>query len=230
MRVAVREIHEALYRAFIAAGASAGEAATAAAIAADSEVHSGAGITAALSELPRVPSGHVPMSRDPQHPDRLLDPAGRGPLLRMPVATDLVAAIGRPLFLTGMIWNPVIPAALHRTCSDQGIALAAVEVTDTGAVGAVSVGYPDGSTDWAVQQPVTTALLDGIAYDQALEVTVTAGVLLMPAALGATRTGRHSAVTRNQRADKAFAGGVQVDAVCWAALYAAAALFLVPAL
>ncbi|MEO5832595.1 MAG: hypothetical protein ABIR83_04400, partial [Nakamurella sp.] len=61
MRVAVREIREATYRAVIAAGASAGEASTAAELTVHTEIHCGAGITAVLDELPRVPRRRVPM-------------------------------------------------------------------------------------------------------------------------------------------------------------------------
>lgn len=227
IRVAVREIREATYRALIAAGASAGEAATAAALALHTEMHCGAGITAVLHELPRVPRGRIPLGRDRKHRDRLIDPAGRGPLLRLPAATDLAVATGQPLFLTEMAWNPVIPAALHRTCTEQGVVLAAAEITHTGAIGGVAIGYPDGSADRAPGPPAATALLNSIGHHQALDVSMTAGVLLIPGSHG-PRTGRQSAADLHRRTAAAFAGGVQVDAAGWAALYAAAGLFLVP--
>ena len=146
----------------------------------------------------------------------------------MPAATDLAAATGQRLFLTEMTWNPVIPAALHRTCTEQGVVLAAAEVTHTGAIGAVAIGYPDGSADWAPGPPAATALLDGIGHHQRTDVSITAGVLLIPGSLDGPRNGRQSAADLHRRAAAAFAGGVQVDAAGWAALYAAAGLFLVP--
>jgi hypothetical protein len=226
-RVAVREIREAAWRALYAAGASAGEAAVAAAAVAFAEVVHGQGLQALLAELPTVPAARTPVatcSRDGV--DALEDPASRGLLLLAPLGIGLLVArtLSPPVLLPAVGWHPVLAGLLVPHCRPAEPALVASEVDEAGNVLRGLRVWPDRSIE----------LLDGGQLDELGVPTgrgtpARAGVLLTTAPRRAGTEPRPAfpaaVVAELQR--RAHVGGVLVDGDLWSAVQAAAGRYLV---
>ena len=107
-RVAAMEVRTAVYRAYVAGGASSGEAEAAAELATNVELIDGSGVRLAVAGLDRFPRvGAAVVDGDPA---RLADPEDRAPLLRLRIALDWCAATGRPIVVPGLTWSPALAA------------------------------------------------------------------------------------------------------------------------
>jgi len=110
VRVAVAEIATSVYRAYVAEGASSGEAEAAAAMAVRAERVAADGVRLAAAGLGRITAGRVGAEVVDGDPPRLDDPAERAPLLRLRLALDWVAATGRPILVPELAAGPGIAA------------------------------------------------------------------------------------------------------------------------
>lgn len=198
-RVALMELRTAVYRAYIAAGASSGEAEAAAEAATRAEVLVGGGMCLAEAGLGRVP-GRVGARVVEGAPDRIDDPASRAPLLAARLALDWLAATGRPVVVPGLVWDDALVGALP--------------------AGVCAIGSECGAA--ALADGV--ALFDGTG---GLDVEVPDGVLFVRAIPGRVRREIDGESVR-RRWREAGAQGLDVPADAWAALDAAAARYLVP--
>lgn len=200
VRVAVMEIRTTAYRAYVAAGASSGEAEAVGAAAARAEVLIGGGVRLAVAGLDRVPRERLGARVVEGTPDRLDDPADRAPLLAARLALDWLAATGRPVAVPGLPWDDALGGALP-----DGVAA----VGPASGVAAVDGGLArfDGTGGTGLE-PV-----DGVLFAHAAP---TVAVDLIDAATAA------------ERVRLAGARGVAVDAAAWTALDVAAARYLVP--
>lgn len=199
-RVAVMEIRTAVYRACVAEGASSGEAEAAGAAAARAEVLVGGGVRLALQGLGAIPRERIGARVEDGEVARLVDPAGRAPLLRIRMALDWLGATGRAIVVPDLAWADALVGALPPGVAAIG--------PDRGAA------CPDGGV----------ALFDGTGGIDAEPVH---GVLLLRAEPTAARARIHREEADRRLAD-AGATGVVVDARDWALLDAAAARYLVP--
>ncbi|MFF2502449.1 hypothetical protein ACFVTY_03535 [Streptomyces sp. NPDC058067] len=230
VRVAVREIREAAFRALIAAGASGGEAATAAELVVLGEVLDGEGILALVDELDRVPRGRAPLSRDEDTLAVLQDPAHRGPLLLGPPAAELAAAGGRPVLLPRATWTPAVVWNLIGTAARTTTPLVATQVRADATAGGSALATPDGAV-YQAPHPGSSASHPYLGSALAAAVAHGGGVLLsrwtgdalptdlMPARSSAQHEVRFTAAMRN---------GLWVAPGPWTTLHTASRQFLVP--
>lgn len=228
VRVSLREIRDVAFRAVLAAGASSGEAAAAAALVVLGEVVDGAGVRALVDELGRIPRGRIPVSREGAALDVLHDPAHRGPLLLGPLAADLAVAGGRPVLLAGATWTPATEWILVNSAAHAGIPLLAARIGAHGGPDASVLAAPDGAlyraTDAAEGGPhlplspdspvphVQGTLLSGWTAE-------TLPADLVPIRSSAQHDKHFATATRN---------GLCVDPEPWSRACAASRRFLVP--
>lgn len=230
-RVAVREIREAAWRALYAAGASAGEAAVAAGAVAFTEVLSGRGLQALLTELPAVPSTRMSVGvRSSDDVDVLDDAAQRGLLLLAPLAVGLAVArpLSPPVLMPRVTWHPVLAGLLAPHCRPAEPALVALEIADDGKPVQGLRVWPDRSVE-VLGREDNNQLQQLDVRSAKSKVATGRGVLLMTA-MGRASTGRPVAFpadTVAARQQQAYTDGVLVDADLWSAVEAAAGRYLV---
>ena len=135
-RVAAMEVHTAVYRAYVAGGASSGEAEAAAELATTAELLAGDGVRRAVDGLGRFPRAGAAV--EDGDPARLVDPEDRAPLLRLRIALDWCAATGRPIVVPGLAWSPAL---------------------------AEGAAHPDGALITGPCRTAATVPLDGIEVD-----------------------------------------------------------------
>lgn len=218
-RVAVGEIAVEVARAFVAAGASSGEARVAGDAVARAEVHVGGGVALAAEGLGAVPAGRIPLAVEAGDPPRLLDPADRALLLRVPAALAWLG--GRPdrglLALPGAGCPPAIAGLLLRA-RPPGLAVAACPVTAGRAGDGVGVDADGALLDVAaaaVPAAAASALGEGLVL-----------LRLDGAAAHAAVRASADALALTWRA--ASATGLEVDGAAWGVVARAAARYLVP--
>ncbi|NDZ77874.1 hypothetical protein G3I19_04910 [Streptomyces sp. SID10853] len=236
-RVAVREIREAAFRAVVAAGASSGEAATAADLVVLGEVLDGTGVRALADELDRVPQGRQPVSCSGDTLVVLHDPAGRGPLLLGPPAADLAAAGRRPVLLPGAWTSPVewiLVSAVARTRTP----LLATRIRADGSPGACALATADSTLHRADHPRAFDEPHDGQAADTVeprMAVPPGEGILLSrwngdartPDLLAGLPPARTPA-RQHERFAAALTHGLRVAPEPWATVYGASRRYLVP--
>ncbi|MFE2376838.1 hypothetical protein [Streptomyces sp. NPDC059398] len=232
-RVAVREIREAAFRALVAAGASSGEAATAAELVVLGEVLDGTGVRALAEELDRVPRGRHPVACSGDTLLVLHDPAGRGPLLLGPPAADLAAARSRPVLLPGA-WTPSVEWILVSAAARTSAPLLATRVRADGSPGACVLATPDGT----LYRSASSAVFDGQPAGRAADAPglpgtgrVGAGTLLTPW----NRPGQspdlppaRTPAQHHERFTTALTHGLRVAPGPWETIHGAARRYLVP--
>ena len=217
-RVAVGEIAVEVARAFVAAGASSGEARVAGDAAARAEVHVGGGVALAAEGLGAVPSARVGLAVEAGDPPRLVDPADRALLLRGPVGLAwLGGAPDRSLIaLPGAACPPAVAGLLLRS-QPPGVAVGACPVV---------AGRPGDGVGVAADG----ALLDVAAAAVPAEAAAALGeglvLLRLDAAAPASVRASADALAMTWRA--ASATGLEVDGAAWGVVARAAARYLVP--
>lgn len=226
-RVSLREIREATFRALSAAGASSGEAATAARMVLDAELNGKAGIEAVLRDLESgawVREGiHISESDSPVA-DTLRLSAGTNRLLQhTPLAVDLAASevdlggVFVPIAVAGI---PCLDTLLLCVAESRGSSVG-VLVCRPGQSPAVRVATADGSLG-------SGQLVDG-SENQYLE-DHEEGLLFTAPAPQSWRDSVRTWVNAEERADRrsaAASDGCLVDAEQWSSIYAAARRYLV---
>ncbi|WP_406134901.1 hypothetical protein [Streptomyces sp. NBC_01089] len=241
-RVAVREIREAAFRAVVAAGASSGEAATAADLVVLGEVLDGTGVRALADELDRVPQGRHPVSCSGDTLVVLHDPAGRGPLLLGPQAADLAAAGRHPVLLPGA-WTPPVEWILVSAAARTRTPLLATRIRADGSPGACALATADSTVHradhpGAFEPGAFGGPHDGPAADTTgprMAVPPGEGVLLSrwngaartPDLLAGLTPARTPA-RQHERFATALTHGLRVAPEPWATVYAASRRYLVP--
>jgi hypothetical protein len=220
VRVAVAEIQTGVYRAFVAQGASPGEARVAADAAALAEIATGDGVALAAADLQRVPREAVGVAVEGDAPPRLADPRRRALLLQLPIALAwLGARADRTTLAVPHERCPLAVGGILRRAGVPGVAVAAVGMVGGVATGGVAVDADAGLLELAgdgglVAADAVAALGDGILLVRA------------PARLeGFTRVAPDE-LERRRRA--AGVDGLQVDAEAWRAVDALAKRHLVP--
>ena len=206
-RVAVAEIRTAVYRAFVAAGASTGEADEVADACTIAEVDDAGGVQLAVAGLSRVPRGRVGAVVEAGVPARLRDPASRATILQVRMALDWLGAHpGQAIALAGAVGATALGGALPA----GGVAVEFAAGEPSGGC-AVTPGGDllrfTGAPDCSVPP-----CADGIVM---LLATPTVGTLLRTA-------------ERHRRWLAACADGICVDQQAWRTLTLAAQSYLVP--
>lgn len=232
VRVAMREIREYAYRALVAAGASAGEAATAAGQVLHAELHAGNGLAGLVVDLARGPwpSSGLACTRTPAGSQILeVDCGGRSGELRVgaPII-ELVAGQDGPAVAVTTADVPVtalLDEALLSAATSCGISVTAMRAGGDGAY-VVRLATPDGD--------LAHGVLPAADRPQVPDVGDTgdthALVVLTGAEVGSVRA-RLVRTTRDWRAARrrqAASHGVRVDETTWAVVAEYARRFLVP--
>jgi hypothetical protein len=228
VRVTIREIREYAYRALIAAGASAGEAATAADQVLHAELQSSDGLACLVADLARGPwsrSGLGCTRRSVLH----VDCGGRSGELRVgaPVV-ELVAGERGPAVavttadvpVSSMLDEPLLAAAVA-----AGTSVTAMRATATGAY-AVRHATPEGDLAHGVLIAADLPLPPGVdGMDEAQALIVLTGADVGPALARLTCSTRGA---RDERRRQAAMHGVRVDEASWRVVAEHAQCFLVP--
>ncbi|MBM3680223.1 MAG: hypothetical protein FJW81_02665 [Actinobacteria bacterium] len=218
-RVAVGEIAIEVARAFVASGASSGEARVAGEAAARAEVHVGGGVALAAEGLAAVPTGRIGLAIEAGDPPRLADPADRALLLRVPVGLAwLGGRSDRGLIALPGAGCPAALAGVLLRARPPGVAVAACPIVAGRAEDGLGVGA------------------DGALLDVAAGAVPTAAAAQAPDGLVLVRldAGSEDAVERVSAAALAMswraasATGLEVDGAAWGVVAAAAARYLVP--
>jgi hypothetical protein len=217
-RVAVGEIAVEVARAFVAAGASSGEARVAGDAVARAEVHVGGGVALAAEGLGAVPPGRIALAVEAGDPPRLVDPADRALILRVPAGLAWLG--GRPdrglLALPGLGCPPAVAGLLLRA-RPPGVAVGACPVVAGRPAAGVGVAADGALLDVgarAVPAGAAAGLGDGLVL-----------LRLDAAAFGSVRASA-DALAVTWRA--ASATGLEVDGAAWGVVARAAARYLVP--
>lgn len=227
VRVSLREIREATFRALSAARASSGEAAIAARMVLDAELNSKAGIEAALRDLESgawVREGiHISKSDSPVA-DTLRLSAGSSRLLQhAPLAVDLAAAevdlggVFVPIAVAGI---PCLDALLSGVAESRGSSVG-VLVCQPGQSPAVRVATADGS--------LGSGQLVGESENQRVD-DHEEGLLFAAPAPQSWRDSVRTWINAEERADRRSAAardGCLINAEQWSSIYAASRRYLV---
>lgn len=216
-RVAVGEIAVEVARAYVAAGASSGEARVAGDAAARAEVHVGDGVALAAEGLSAVPSARVGLAVETGDLPRLVDPADRALLLRVPVGLAWLG--GTPdrclIALPGAACPPAVAGLLLRA-QPPGVAVGACPVVAGRPGDGVGVAADGALLDVAATAvPVAAAALGD-------------GLVLLRLDAAAQRSLRASADALAVTWRAASATGLEVDGSAWGVVARAAARYLVP--
>jgi hypothetical protein len=232
VRVTIREIREYAYRALIAAGASAGEAATAAGQVLHAELHAGEGLADLVSDLARGPwsrSGLICTRRPGGRPVLEVDCGGRSGELRVgaPIV-ELVAGEAEPAVAVTTADVPVtalLDEALLTAAVGAGTSVTAMRVSSDRAY-VVRLATSDGDLAHGALSAADLPLLPGVdGTDETQALVVVTG-----ADVGAAHV-RLAWSTRDSRAERrrqAALHGIQVDQVTWRVVAEHAQRFLVP--
>lgn len=230
-RVSARELYETTWRALLAAGISAGEAASAARSVRHAEINFGAGLLAVPAELARATASREPCQLVRGAIDVVHDPSNRGILVLAPLAIGLVATppSPSPVLIPGREWDPVLPGVVATQSVATRSSLVAVEVDGRGQPGAGAVAEPDGAVGlvegtsldgdvlggWVGEKPIAPALAEAGAV----------GGLLFSSAF--TALGVPDIAPMSDPATTVIPSPIEVDAAEWQAVYTAAQRFLV---
>lgn len=234
VRVTIREIREYAYRSLIAAGASAGEAATAADQVLHAELHAGDGLAGLVSDLARGPwsSSGLACTRRPRPvgpPVLEVDCGGRSGELRVcaPIV-ELVSGEDGPAVAVTTVDLPVsslLDGVLLTAAVAAGTSVTAMRARSDGAY-VVRHATSDGDlAHGALPAADSRLLIDVDGTDDAQALVVITGAALDVAAA------RLAWSTRDARAERrrhAALHGVQVDEMTWQAVAEQARRFLVP--
>ncbi len=228
LRVTIREIREYAYRALIAAGASAGEAATAAGQVLHAELHSGDGLTGLVSDLARGPwprSGLGCTRRSVLH----VDCRGRSGELRVgtPVLEFVAGEDGPAVAVTtaDVPVSSLLDGALLSAAAAADTSVTAMRATADAAY-ALRHATPAGDLAHGVlagADLLTSSGVDGTGEAEALIVLTGADV--GPALARLTWSTRGA---RDERRRLAAVRGIQVDEASWRIVAEHAQQFLVP--
>lgn len=223
MRVAIREIREYAYRALIVAGASPGEATTAAEQVVHAELHAGEGLTGLASALiaGSWPAATLRLTRSGEGTVEVV--ADLTSVLRLSAVLPDVAAgeegeaniTCRSAVAVTSLWD----AALLTACATTGTEVAAIRY-DAGAPARVRLASPDG--DLVVGHVPLHAVADAARTG----VAVRTGATARPSGLEVLA--RSTATERAARRRRAAQSGLTVDAATWTVVAAHAQQFLVP--
>lgn len=223
VRVAIREVREYAYRALIVAGASPGEATTAAEQVVHAELHAGEGLTGLACALMTGPWPAAPLALTRSREGMVdVDCAGVTSELRLSAAlTDV--AVGEPgessitcasAVAVTSLWDAALLAA-----AATGTAVAAIRY-DADAPARVRVARPDGDL-WVGQMRA-----DDGAGSTRTGVAVHTGATPRPPALEVLACS--TAAERVARRRSAAQSGLIVDVATWTVVAAHAQQFLVP--
>jgi hypothetical protein len=224
VRVAIREVREYAYRALIVAGASPGEATTAAEQVVHAELHAGEGLTGLACALMTGPWPAAPLALTRSRGGMVdVDCADVTSELRLSaVLTDV--AVGEPgessitcasAVAVTSLWDAALLAAAVAT----GTAVAAIRY-DAGAPARVRVARPDGDL-WVGQVPA-----GDVAGSTRTGVAVHTGATPRPPTLEVLACS--TAAERAARRRSAAQSGLIVDGATWTVVAARAHQFLVP--
>lgn len=233
VRVAIREIREYAYRALVVAGASPGEAATAAGQVLHAELHTGEGLTGLLSDLTRGAwprSGLTCSRRSGMRPVLEVGCGERSGELRVgPHLIDLVAGEAEPAVATTPAEVPVtslLDAALLAAASATGTTVAAMRPTPRGPY-AVRLATGEGDLAHGLIDPAGMSSLAGVDG-----VSGPGGLIVLTGVPAVEPTLTHltwsSPAERAERRRGAARHGVEVDETTWRVAAAHAQRFLVP--
>jgi hypothetical protein len=229
IRVAIREIREYSYRALVAAGASHGEAATAAGQVLHAELHAGEGLTGLVSDLARGawPREGLTCSRRSGSRSVLdVECEGRSGALRVgPYVIDLAAGEAEPAVVTtraevsvnSMLDDPMLAAA--RT---TGTTVAAMRLMSRRPT-LVRVATPEGNLAHGELDPTILGRDDLVGLEGFVVIT---GVRATEASLA--RSTWSTPAQRAERRRAAARQGVNVDSATWRVVASHAQRFLVP--
>lgn len=232
VRVSIREIREYTYRALVAAGASPGEAATAAGQVLHAELHTGDGLAGLVSDLARGPWSRSGLSctRRPGGPPVLqVDCGGRSGELRVgPPIVELVAGEAAPAVAVTTAEVPVtslLDEALLAAAAATGTSVTAMRATAGGAY-VVRHATADGGLAQGDLRPAYIPRLTGIdGMGDAEALVVLTGAAVEPAVARLTWSTRGE---RAQRRRLAALRGIEAPEVTWRIVADHAQRFLVP--
>lgn len=232
VRVSIREIREYAYRSLVAAGASAGEAATAASQVLHAELHAGDGLVGLAADLARGPwpSSGLACARRPDRSSVLVvDCRGRAGALRVgaPVVELVAGEDGPTMAVTtaDVAVTPLLDQVLLTAAAAAGTSVTAMRSRPDGAY-VVRLATPAGDLAHGVLPAPDRPRLPGIDdADDAQALLVLGG-----ADVGAARTrlARSTPGARAERRRQAASQGVRVDEVTWRLVAEHAQRFLVP--
>ncbi len=225
-RASVRELAEVTRWAFVAAGASAGEALVAGRIVQAAEVVDGVGIDAALAEL----QGHcfvdAPIERRVDDGlDVVTDRFDRGLLtLGPPVAAAVAAAgiDGPPVLIEAVGYHPVVPHLLADSLGMVSTPVGGLAVASSGVTAGLAIATSNGAC--GLQPPG-----DPAGWELGLSLAPRPGLMIAPlnaALIDPEVVGKRTAQVAERWA-AALNSGVEVEAGPWAELCAASKKYLV---
>jgi hypothetical protein len=232
VRVTIREVREYAYRALIAAGASAGEAATAAGQVLHAELHAGDGLAGLVADLARGPwsgSGLVCTRRPGGRPVLEVDCGGRSGELRVgaPIAELVAGEVGAAVAVTtaNVPVSSLLDEALLTAAVGVGTSVTAMRASSDGAY-AVRLATSDRDLAHGALSAADLPLLPGVdGTDETQALVVLTGADVGPALARLTWSTRDSRAERRRRA---ALHGIQVDQVTWRVVAEHAQRFLVP--
>lgn len=232
--VCLREIRETAYRSLVVAGASTGEATTAAEQVLHAEIHHGTGLSALADDLGsgpwRVRTARTVFSRDAGTVVARVDCAGHAlPLRHGARLVDLLASLATsatPALVACADAEPVgvlLDGLLVNAATDLGLGVVALQVEDNGtttaaraATASAEVGAAIPALDAAEREMVRHALPHG-------------GLALLGSSRAQAPAGPDiEAVARRRRRQELASTRVAVDADLWRRVYTAAQAYLVP--
>lgn len=229
VRVAIREVYECAYRALVAVGASAGEAATAADQVLFAELQYGDGLRGLLDDLMRGPWDRSGMrcQQEARGNTTVLHVQGThrpGPLRQGALLVELAAAEAGPVVVLGQgmdTSSSLMDEVLSRTAMVTGRGMSVTDVSKHNDAFFVRVALPNGDVGHGLRTSVDVPSQErheaaaGTAIDCPATENLECAVWL---------TGQQQ---RLRRADAALHGVIVEDWV-WEHTYAASRRFLVP--
>lgn len=225
-RVAIREVREAAFRAFVAAGASSADAKVAAEQVLFTELHRGSGLAALLEDLSSGPWLRTGLACDRKDFDgrtvlRVTGPGRSGALRQGALLVDLLGAEPGSLIVSDGLTSltPLLDEPLIRSARATGCWLVAADRSTTSID--LRVASPDGAI--GVGEITTTTDLSPDPADVPLGVSLVRRELRSDWEITWLTTAEQRS-TRSAAAQH----GLLVDAAVWAEVKTAADAYLVP--
>lgn len=229
-RLAVREIREITWRALVASGTSAGEAAVAADAVTFTEIHFGTGLETVVETMSRAPLGNTPVGLS-RGPIDAIDGAGDRDLLTLaPLALGLVAArpASSPVLIPRQQWNLVLAGFLTRHCGALTPAFFAFDVADRQLLHGIKAGSDRTINVLTPAQLVEISGLNPLLFDKLPPDA--SGVLVMSDFIGLREPLSEPTLSieiLESQSRLAFENGLSVATSRWAPVYETAAQYLV---